>query len=96
MTIPGPRSQLDWRPACLCIAQYPTHGDLAKLFSFNLNLSDDNILKIIADSLNQIAYKDDAQVVDTQVRKFYSRRPRVAVVIRSAAATESSGGGETQ
>ena len=56
----------------------------------------DNILKIIADSLNQIAYKDDAQVVDTQVRKFYSRRPRVAVVIRSAAATESSGGGETQ
>ena len=50
----------------------------------------DNILKIIADSLNQIAYKDDAQVVDTQVRKFYSRRPRVAVVIRSAAATESN------
>ena len=56
----------------------------------------DNILKIVADSLNQIAYKDDAQVVDAQIRKFYSRRPRVAVVIRPAAAPESSGGGETQ
>ncbi len=53
----------------------------------------DNILKIVADSLNQVAYKDDAQVVDAQIRKFYSRRPRVAVVIRPAAVPESLEGG---
>lgn len=44
----------------------------------------DNVLKIIADSLNQIAYKDDTQVVDAQIRKFYSRRPRVVVSIQMA------------
>jgi Holliday junction resolvase RusA-like endonuclease len=44
----------------------------------------DNILKAIADSLNEIAYRDDAQIVDTQVRKFYSRRPRVEVTITEA------------
>lgn len=42
----------------------------------------DNILKVVADSLNQIAYRDDAQIVDTQVRKFYSDRPRIEVLIR--------------
>lgn len=41
----------------------------------------DNVLKVIADSLNQIAYKDDAQVVDASVRKFYSRNPRTVVCI---------------
>lgn len=42
----------------------------------------DNVLKIVADSLNGIAYKDDAQLVDTMVRKFYSDNPRVEVFIR--------------
>ena len=51
----------------------------------------DNILKIIADSLNQIAYKDDAQVVDTQVRKFYSRKPRVTVVIKQVPSQAPTG-----
>lgn len=44
----------------------------------------DNIGKIIADSLNEVAYKDDVQIVDAQVRKFYSDRPRVAVTIQDA------------
>lgn len=44
----------------------------------------DNIGKVVADSLNQVAYRDDAQVVDSQVRKFYSRQPRVEVVIQLA------------
>lgn len=48
----------------------------------------DNIGKIICDSLNQRAYRDDAQIVDAQVRKFYSDRPRVVVTIREC-------GGET-
>lgn len=44
----------------------------------------DNVVKIIADSLNQVAYKDDTQIVDCQVRKFYSEDPRVEVVIQEA------------
>ena len=42
----------------------------------------DNIGKIICDSLNKVAYHDDAAVVDAQVRKFYSEQPRVDVTIR--------------
>lgn len=42
----------------------------------------DNVIKVIADSLNQIAYKDDTQIVDAQVRKFYSDEPRVVVMIQ--------------
>ena len=41
----------------------------------------DNIIKIIADALNGIAYYDDSQIVDTAVRKFYSDEPRVVVKI---------------
>lgn len=42
----------------------------------------DNVIKVVADSLNQIAYKDDTQIVDCQCRKFYSEKPRVDVGIR--------------
>ena len=42
----------------------------------------DNVMKVIADSLNQVAYKDDTQIVDCQLRKFYSEKPRVEVIIR--------------
>lgn len=42
----------------------------------------DNIGKIICDSLNGIAYRDDAQIVDSMVRKFYDETPRVVVSIR--------------
>lgn len=44
----------------------------------------DNVGKIIADSLNEIAYRDDVQIVDGQVRKFYSDHPRVVVMIQEA------------
>lgn len=42
----------------------------------------DNVIKIICDSLNGIAYKDDAQIVEIHAYKFYSDDPRVEVVIR--------------
>lgn len=42
----------------------------------------DNIGKVVCDSLNRIAYRDDSRVVDAQVRKFYSENPRVEVMIR--------------
>ncbi len=46
----------------------------------------DNIAKIILDSLNGIAYKDDAQIVRCVVTKLYSKcgMPRVEVTIRKA------------
>lgn len=43
----------------------------------------DNVMKLIADSLNEIAYKDDTQIVEMQGMKFYSNKPRVEVTIES-------------
>jgi Holliday junction resolvase RusA-like endonuclease len=43
----------------------------------------DNILKVVADSLNQIAYRDDAQIVSALVQKFYSEQPRLEVTIKT-------------
>ena len=42
------------------------------------------VMKIVADSLNGIAYRDDTQIVDSMVRKFYSDRPRVQIIIQTA------------
>lgn len=47
----------------------------------------DNIAKAVLDSINRIAYKDDSQIVDLQVRKFYSENPRVVVTIQKAETT---------
>ena len=44
----------------------------------------DNIAKAVLDSINKIAYEDDAQVVDIQVRKFYSDNPRVEILVQEA------------
>lgn len=41
----------------------------------------DNIGKIISDALNTIAYKDDSQIVESSIQKFYSDNPRVEVYI---------------
>lgn len=43
----------------------------------------DNVVKVIADSLNNVAYRDDKQIVDCMVRKFYSDNPRVEVCIKT-------------
>lgn len=42
----------------------------------------DNVVKCIADGLNNIAYHDDKQIVSCTVEKYYSEEPRVEVVIR--------------
>ena len=42
----------------------------------------DNIGKVIADSLNQIAYRDDAQIVEARICKYYADDPRVEVMIQ--------------
>lgn len=41
----------------------------------------DNIIKVILDALNGLAYKDDAQVVLVAACKYYSEEPRVEVTI---------------
>ena len=42
----------------------------------------DNIGKIITDALNEVAYHDDAQIVEAIVEKYYSDNPRVEVTIK--------------
>lgn len=39
----------------------------------------DNVAKIICDALNGIAYKDDTQVVDLHIKRYYGADPRVEV-----------------
>ena len=41
----------------------------------------DNIVKLIADGLNGIAYHDDSQIVELVAYKFYSLIPRVEIMI---------------
>lgn len=41
----------------------------------------DNVIKIIADSLNKIAYDDDAQIAEVKAQKYYSETPCVMVQI---------------
>ncbi len=43
----------------------------------------DNIIKVVADALNQVAYRDDADIVTVSLVKFYSRQPRIEVEIES-------------
>lgn len=41
----------------------------------------DNVVKVIADSLNGIAYKDDSQIAELRIDKYYSDTPCVKVLI---------------
>lgn len=51
----------------------------------------DNVVKMVADALNQVAYKDDTQIVDCQVRKFYSEKPRIEIIIRQIGGKSGDG-----
>lgn len=44
----------------------------------------DNLAKIILDSLNGIAYKDDSQVTVLHIRKEYGIQPKVIVELKEA------------
>ncbi len=39
------------------------------------------MIKAILDGLNEVAYKDDAQVVNVSASKYYSDDPRVEVIV---------------
>ena len=43
----------------------------------------DNVIKLIADSLNGLAYKDDTQIIELEAKKYYSDNPRMEIVIQS-------------
>jgi Holliday junction resolvase RusA-like endonuclease len=42
----------------------------------------DNVMKVVADALNGIAYHDDTQIVRATVEKWYGEEPKVEVEIR--------------
>ncbi len=41
----------------------------------------DNVIKLVCDSLNGIAYRDDSQIVSAVCHKVYSDRPRLEINI---------------
>ena len=44
----------------------------------------DNILKVVADALNGVAYGDDAQITIATVNKIWSESPKLEITIREA------------
>lgn len=42
----------------------------------------DNLAKMI-DALNEVVWRDDSQIVDWTIRKFYSDRPRLEIIVGS-------------
>lgn len=44
----------------------------------------DNVGKVVSDALNKIAYRDDTQIVECTVQKYYSDRPKIIVTIGHA------------
>lgn len=54
---------------------------LAGIVKYTKKVDCDNLAKIVLDSLNGIAYKDDAQVYELFVKKLYGEKPRVVVTL---------------
>lgn len=54
---------------------------LEKEFVYTKRPDGDNIAKIVLDSLNGLAFKDDAQVADLRVVKLYGEKPKVRVLL---------------
>lgn len=49
----------------------------------------DNILKVVADALNGVCYKDDKNLVSMSIEKFYSDMPRIEVVVQEVITDEN-------
>lgn len=58
---------------------------IAKIRPTKRNGDVDNLFKVVADALNDVAYDDDAQIVQATVNKWYGREPLVEISIRSLA-----------
>ena len=44
----------------------------------------DNVMKIVLDALNSVAYKDDSRVVRVEAQKVYSDMPRLEIRMRGS------------
>jgi Holliday junction resolvase RusA-like endonuclease len=40
-----------------------------------------NVLKAVEDALNGLAFRDDSQIVEVVAQKYYSRAPRVEIIV---------------
>lgn len=49
----------------------------------------DNILKVVADALNGVCYKDDKCIVKMNIEKFYSDVPRIEVTVQKVQKVET-------
>ena len=71
--------------ACMAIPKATSKKNRSKMASGELRPTKkpdiDNIIKIVADALNQVAYLDDKQIVSSACEKIYSNRARVEVEI---------------
>jgi Holliday junction resolvase RusA-like endonuclease len=54
----------------------------------------DNLIKALADGMNGIVYRDDAQIVSVTATKVYGSEPFVVATIKSVKATEDQSQGE--
>ena len=54
----------------------------------------DNVLKLVEDALNGVAYADDKQIVSVAARKWYSSHPRIEVWVAEMPKTEEKNGGQ--
>jgi Holliday junction resolvase RusA-like endonuclease len=44
----------------------------------------DNVLKIVLDALNGVAYKDDSKVVSVSGKKIYSDEPKLVIEMKGS------------
>lgn len=44
----------------------------------------DNVLKVVLDALNGVAYKDDSRVVQVSAKKIYSTTPKLVIEMRGS------------
>lgn len=44
----------------------------------------DNVLKIVLDALNGVAYKDDSRVIGVEAEKAYSTTPRIVIELKGS------------
>ena len=74
----------DAQLAVMIIARYPIPKSKSKKIKFAMGAGQikpakkpdcDNIVKIVCDALNGIAYRDDAQIVEVQMAKEYADEP---------------------
>lgn len=71
MPVPASWSQAKWHRAVTGIIRPASKPDW------------DNLAKSIIDACNGVIWRDDAQIVDCRVRKFYGKKPGILLSVRA-------------